>query len=107
MDIKSLTNGHDLFECNICSFESRHEDSVKEHLIEHVNPSKVFEKSYEFGYEGSINKHLIEYVNASVAVYTAGTEIEKPSNRLIYEYDDDGNYIGLCRKENSKDEDIN
>jgi hypothetical protein len=37
MDKTSLTNGHDIFECNLCSFESGHDDSVKEHMIEHVN----------------------------------------------------------------------
>ena len=36
MDIESLTNGHDLFLSKLCSFESGHEDSVKEHPIEHV-----------------------------------------------------------------------
>ena len=90
MNIESLTNGHDLFECNLCSFESGHEDSVKEHLIQHVNPPKVCEKTDESGYEGSIKDHLLEHTNNSVAVDTA----EKPNHRLIDEYDDDGNYIG-------------
>ena len=40
IDIESLTNGHDMFECNLCSFESGHEDTVKEHLIQHVNSPK-------------------------------------------------------------------
>ena len=39
MDIPSLTNEHDLFECNLCSFESGNEESVREHLIDHVNQS--------------------------------------------------------------------
>ena len=38
ISIENLTNGHDLFECNMSSFEFGHEDSVKEHIIEHVNP---------------------------------------------------------------------
>ena len=38
LDIASLTKGHDLFECNLCSFESGHKDSIREHLISHVNP---------------------------------------------------------------------
>lgn len=46
MDIASLTNGHDLFECNLCSFESGCGDSVKEHLINHVNQSKEDQNSY-------------------------------------------------------------
>ena len=36
----------------------------------------------------------MEHANAPVAVYTAGTEIEKPSHRLADEYAGDGNYIG-------------
>ena len=28
MDIETLTNWHDLFECNLCSFEYGHEDSA-------------------------------------------------------------------------------
>jgi hypothetical protein len=36
--IASLTKGHDLFECNLFSFESGHKDSIREHLITHVNP---------------------------------------------------------------------
>ena len=89
-DIESLTNGHDLFECNLCGFESGHKDSVKEHLIEHVNPPKVCETSDESGYEGSVKKQSLEHTNDSVAVDTA----EQPSHRLIDEYDDAGNYIG-------------
>ena len=38
LDIASLTKGHDLFECNLCSFESGHEDSIREYLIAHVYP---------------------------------------------------------------------
>ena len=37
LDISSLTNGLDLFECNLCRFESGYGDSIREHLIEHVN----------------------------------------------------------------------
>ena len=40
MDIASLTNDHDLLECNLCSFESGRGDSVKEHMIEHMNLTK-------------------------------------------------------------------
>ena len=40
MDITNLTNEYDLFECNLCSFESGNIDSVKEHLIDHVNQSE-------------------------------------------------------------------
>ena len=91
IDIESLTNGHDIFECNLFSFESGHEDSVKEHLIQHVNCPKD-----ETGYEGSVNEHTIEHGNATIAVNTNkdATEKEKSNHRLIDEYDDDGNYIG-------------
>ena len=96
ISIESLTNGHDLFECNMCSFESGHEDSVKEHLIEHVNPPKTHETTNESGYEGSIKEQLSEHSNTSQTVDTFKdvTGLEKPSHRLIDEYDDDGNYIG-------------
>ena len=63
IDIESLTHGHDMFECNLCSFESGHEDSVKEHLIQHINSPKD-----ESGYEGSVNEHTIEHGNATIAV---------------------------------------
>ena len=35
--ISTLTNGHEIFECNLRSFES---DSVKEHLFDHLNHTK-------------------------------------------------------------------
>ena len=41
---KSLRNGHDMFACNLCSFELGHEDGVKEHLIEHVHPPKIMKQ---------------------------------------------------------------
>ena len=37
LDISTLINGHDLFACNLCSFESGHGESIKEHLVDHVN----------------------------------------------------------------------
>ena len=40
LDISALTNGQEMFECNLCSFESGHEDSVKEHLINNLNHTK-------------------------------------------------------------------
>ena len=40
LDISTLTNSHELFEWNLCSFESGHEDSVKVHLIDHLNHTK-------------------------------------------------------------------
>ena len=39
-DISTPTNGHEMFECNMCSFESGHEDSVKDNLIDHLNHTK-------------------------------------------------------------------
>ena len=66
LDITTLTNGHDLFECNLCSFESGVGDSIKEHLVDHLN-------------------HTKEYLNEAA-------NNEKKS--LLDEYDDDGNFIG-------------
>ena len=69
MDITSLTNEHDLFECNLCRFESGNKDSVREHMTDHLNQSK-------------------EDLNTNLA------NEEKPRKRLIAKYDYDGNYIG-------------
>ena len=76
-----MTNGHDLFECNLCSFESGHEDSVKEHISAHVNSalkkteeavkqsSEVIVEDYddnifsfESGYGDSLKDHPIQHV---------------------------------------------
>ena len=96
IDIESLTNGHDLFDCNLCSFESGHEDSVREHFIEHVNHPKYSETTDESGYEGSVKEHFIDHANATVAMTTAKyvSEKEKHCHRLIDEYNNDGNNIG-------------
>ena len=64
MDITTLTNGHDLFECNLCSFESGLGDSIREHLIDHVNHT------------------------------TEGKAFQPEYKSLLDEYDEDGNYIG-------------
>ena len=66
LDISTLTNGHDLFECNLCSFESGYGDSIREHLVDHLNYSNENQ-----------NK-----------------EAEHEKKSLLDEYDDDGNYIG-------------
>ena len=71
LNIASLTKGHDLFECNLCSFESGHEDSIREHLIAHVNP---------------------QIEDQSGKILAKKDECEAKS--LLDEYDDDGNYIG-------------
>ena len=44
--IKKITKGHELLECNLCSFESGHEDSIREHMIDHVNYTKKDQKEY-------------------------------------------------------------
>ena len=93
IDVASLTNGHDVFECNLCSFESGHEDSVKEHMIEHVNspPKKTEEtvkqsnndniSSFESGYGDSLKEDLIQQ--------------DKTMSQLpLEEFTRDGNYIG-------------
>ena len=48
-------------ECNLYSFESGHEDSVKEHLMEHVNPQREDETVEESDYEGMIKEQLIAF----------------------------------------------
>ena len=53
------------------SFESGHEDSIREHLITHVNPQKE---------------------DYSVTVVAKKDDTQAKS--LLDEYDDDGNYIG-------------
>ena len=63
-----LTNEYHLFECNLFSFESGNEDSVRDHLIDHVNQSQM-------------------HPNTNLAYR------EKPQKRLIDEFDDDANYI--------------
>ena len=37
LDIAKITDGHEFFECNLCSFESGYGDSIRKHLIDHVN----------------------------------------------------------------------
>ena len=70
IDIASLTNGHDLFECNLCSFESGLGDSIREHMIDHVNP-QIHDESA-----------------------SAADVVKAPYQSLLDEYDEDGNYIG-------------
>ena len=36
IDIEYLKNGHEIFECSICKFESNDTDAVKNHLAEHA-----------------------------------------------------------------------
>ena len=76
--------------------ESGHEDSVREHLIEHVNHPKYSETKDESGYKGSLKGYFIDHANATVAMNTVKyvAEKEEPSHSLIDEYDNDGNYIG-------------
>ena len=42
---ESLTNDHDIFECELICFESGYEGSMKKHLMDHVNSSLAVEKS--------------------------------------------------------------
>ena len=69
LDISTLTNVHELFECNLCSFESGLADSIREHLIDHVNHSRNDEKE---------NKEQA---------------FQSDKKSLLDEYDEDGNYI--------------
>ena len=70
LDITTLTNGHDLYECNLFSFKSGLGDSIREHLINHVN------------------YRTEEQVDSA-------KEVAQPAYKhLLDEYDEDGNYIG-------------
>ena len=85
LDIASLTNDHDMFECNLCSFESGVGDSIREHLVDHVNPPIEEEPTTIIMNNGESPKSLLD------------------------EYDDDGNYIGdnpkfMDSDENDSDE---
>ena len=40
LDISTTTNGNTIYECNRCNFESWHEDSIQEHLIDRLNNTK-------------------------------------------------------------------
>ena len=65
-----MTNKQELFESNLCNFESGHEDSIKEQLFDHVNlPSYASEKE--------------KRRNAKKEAWKSGN--------LLDLYDDDGN----------------
>ena len=81
LDIASLINGHDLFECNLCSFESGLGDSIREHMIYRVLPQRHDDP---------------EMVSEDAA--------QAPYKSLLDEYDDDGNYIGNNPKYMDKDD---
>ena len=81
LDIASLSNGHDLFEWNLCSFESGLGDSIMEHMIDHVLPQRHDDP---------------EVVKEDAA--------KAPYISLLDEYDDDGNYIGNNPKYMDKDD---
>ena len=87
LDIASLTNEHDLFECNLCSFESGYGDSIREHLIEHVNPPLE---------EKPTKETTTKEVNM----------VNPQTKSLLDEYDDDGNYIGDDPKYMDSDDEI-
>ena len=40
LDISTTTNSNTIYECNLCNFESWHEDSIQEHLIDRLNNTK-------------------------------------------------------------------
>ena len=41
IDIETRTNDEDMFKCDMCSFESGLENSIRDHLIEHVMVPKL------------------------------------------------------------------
>ena len=69
LDMTTLTNDHDMFECNRCSFESGVGDSIKEHMIDHLNHSKEVDKQ------------------------STEEAVMSEAKNLIDEYDDDGYFI--------------
>ena len=69
LDISTFTNGHEVFECNLCSFESGHEGSLKEHAIDHLNHQKEYPKE------------------------SSEEQVYSKTKSLLDEYDDDGNFI--------------
>ena len=75
------TNGYDILKCNLCSFKSGHEDSIKEHFIDHLNCTKERE-------EKNLKK-----------------EQKKKDKNLLYEYDVDGNFIGYISSEAETEDD--
>ena len=70
LDITTLTNDHDMVECNLCSFESGVGDSIKEHMIDHLNHSKEVDKQ------------------------STEEAVMSEAKNLLDEYDDDGYFIG-------------
>ena len=96
IDVTSLTNGLEMFECNLCSFESGHEDSIKEHMIDHVNFPNI-SKSIE-NKQGTENEDVPQpKLNSKVK---AISDREKKRNdkkealksgNLLDLYDDEGN----------------
>ena len=70
LDVTALTNNEDIFECNLCSFESGVGDSIKKHLIDHVN------------YSNDTDKSSREEI------------VQSQAQTLLDEYNDDGNYMG-------------
>ena len=71
LDIASLSNGHDLFEYNLCSFKSGLGDSIREQMIDYVLPQRHDDQ---------------EILPEDAA--------KAPYKSLVDEYDNDGNYIG-------------
>ena len=41
IDIEYLKNGHEIFKCSTCNFQSNDTETVKNHLAEHVLQPKV------------------------------------------------------------------
>ena len=56
MDIDHIKSGHDLYECTLCAFESGHNDSIREHLIEHVLASKSTKNKCDHNKDGTADK---------------------------------------------------
>ena len=44
MDIEYQKNGHEIFACNLCNFESSDTNLIKKHLAQHTQSPKVIPK---------------------------------------------------------------
>ena len=45
LDIEYLKNGHEIFACNLCNFESSDTNLIKKHLAQHTQSPKVISKN--------------------------------------------------------------
>ena len=87
LDITTLTNNHDMFQCNLCSFTSGVGDSIKEHFIDHLHRSKEIDKESREEVEMSEPKNLLDgYYDDGYFIRDNSSMID--SNSEIDSYDE-------------------